>query len=108
MSGLYRCKFKDARRLKRLAPRGALGCKVLHDIAQSERLHLHYTRYCLDGSGNLRRNLEAARQLHFAFGALPEYQHHADLAVAVRLCTASRLQSLCNSVERRANALAQP
>src|SRR5215218_4873346 len=51
--------------------------------AASELLHIHDARDRLDGAGDLRRDLEAAGQLHLDLGLEVEHHDQRDLAVAV-------------------------
>src|SRR5271169_1998640 len=51
------------------------------DVKMSERLDRHHARHRLDGAGDLRRNLEASRQLHLDLVAVTEHQHHRHFAV---------------------------
>src|SRR3954469_22296560 len=48
-----------------------------------ERLYFDHARNGLDGAGYLRRDLEAAGQLHLDLGALAKQQHHRDFAVTL-------------------------
>src|SRR5262245_56533030 len=50
---------------------------------RSERLHLDHARDRLDGARDLRRDLEAARQLHLDLGALAQHEHYGDFAVTL-------------------------
>src|ERR1043166_7788911 len=47
------------------------------------QMHVEHARHRLDGAGDLRRDLEAARQLDFDLGAAAKLEHHIDLAVAL-------------------------
>ena len=72
------------------------------------RLDRHHARHRLDGAGDLRRDLEAAGQLHLDLGALRQHQHQRDLAVglvAVRPAAgpSSRLATLSIGASPRRN-----
>ena len=48
-----------------------------------QRLDLYDARHGLDGTGNLRGDLEAARQFDLNFGSLLQQQDDANLAVTI-------------------------
>ena len=70
----------------------------------SKRFHRHHAGHGLYRAGDLRRDLETARQLDLDLAAVAEQQHHADLAVG-RISSVARrsaaLQPPHQAVDRR-------
>src|SRR4029077_4700889 len=69
----------------------------------SERLHVHHPRHRFDRAGDLRRDLEAAWELHFDFGLQVEHddQRHVAIGTARRRGHSFRLRSPGRAAGRR-------
>src|SRR6266545_4172521 len=64
------------------------------------RLDRYHAGYRLDGTGDLRRDLEPARELHLDLGPFAQHQHERDLAVVGRRA-AWTFKPLGHALDRR-------